>query len=145
MPKITLDDIEFNSEDLSENEKKLLASLQFVEAKINSLKNERSVLIASKLFYEEQIRKILLKIDRLEKKIQSLSPEEIQKEKSRIIKSIEKLAHEVNSKDIDIFIAELPSKYHPNPKNLPYSYSDYYIPTRRREEFLESPFKKSLK
>ncbi|MEL0033902.1 MAG: hypothetical protein VW712_13110 [Paracoccaceae bacterium] len=61
MPKITLDDIEFNSEDLSENEKKLLASLQFVEAKINSLKNERSVLIASKLFYEEQIRKILLK------------------------------------------------------------------------------------
>ena len=61
MPKITLDDIEFNSEDLSENEKKLLASLQFVEAKINSCKNELSVLIASKLFYEEQIRKILLK------------------------------------------------------------------------------------
>tara|TARA_Y100000588_G_scaffold379297_1_gene461244 strand:- start:1847 stop:2476 length:630 start_codon:yes stop_codon:yes gene_type:complete len=93
----------------------------------------------------DKMRKILLKIDRLEKKIQSLSPEEIQKEKSRIIKSIEKLAHEVNSKDIDIFIAELPSKYHPNPENFPYSYSDYYIPTRGREQFLESPFKKSLK
>ena len=59
MPKISLDDVEFNSEDLTEGDQRIFASLQFVEAKIASLKNERSVLNASKLFYEQQIRKIL--------------------------------------------------------------------------------------
>ena len=59
MPKISLDDIEFNSEDLSEADQRIFASLQFVEAKIGSLKNERSVLNASKLFYAQQIRRIL--------------------------------------------------------------------------------------
>ena len=59
MPKISLDDVEFNSEDLTEGDQRIFASLQFVEAKITSLKNERSVLNASKLFYEQQIRRIL--------------------------------------------------------------------------------------
>ena len=59
MPKISLDDVEFNSEDLTEDDQRIFASLQFVEAKITSLKNERSVLNASKLFYEQQIRRIL--------------------------------------------------------------------------------------
>ena len=59
MPRISLDDIEFNSEDLSESDQRIFASLQFVEAKIGSLKNERNVLNASKLFYEQQIRRIL--------------------------------------------------------------------------------------
>ena len=53
MPKISLDDVEFNSEDLTEDDQRIFASLQFVEAKITSLKNERSVLNASKLFYED--------------------------------------------------------------------------------------------
>jgi uncharacterized membrane protein len=59
MPKISLDDVEFNSEDLTEDDQRIFASLQFVEAKITSLKNERRVLNASKLFYEQQIRRIL--------------------------------------------------------------------------------------
>ena len=59
MPKISLDDVEFNSEDLTESDQRIFASLQFVEAKITSLKNERSVLNASKLFYEQKIRIIL--------------------------------------------------------------------------------------
>jgi hypothetical protein len=32
MPKITVDDIEYNTEDLSDNGKAQLASLQFLEA-----------------------------------------------------------------------------------------------------------------
>mgnify|MGYP001185678483 FL=1 len=34
MPKLTIDDIEFNTEDLSENGKAQLSSLQFLEAQM---------------------------------------------------------------------------------------------------------------
>ena len=43
MPKITLNDIEYNTEDLTENGKAQLASLQFLEAQMNKLKSEIAV------------------------------------------------------------------------------------------------------
>ncbi len=43
MPKITVDDIEYNTEDLSDNGKAQLASLQFLEAQMNKLKAEVAV------------------------------------------------------------------------------------------------------
>ena len=43
MPKITVDDIEYNTEDLSDNGKAQLASLQFLEVQMNKLKSEISV------------------------------------------------------------------------------------------------------
>lgn len=43
MPKITVDDIDYNTEDLSDNGKAQLASLQFLEAQMNKLKSEISV------------------------------------------------------------------------------------------------------
>ena len=43
MPKITVDDIEYNTEDLSENGKAQLASLQFLEAQMAKLKSEIAV------------------------------------------------------------------------------------------------------
>ena len=43
MPKITLDDIEYNTEDLSENGKAQLASLQFLEVQMSKLKSEIAV------------------------------------------------------------------------------------------------------
>lgn len=43
MPKITVDDIEYNTEDLSENGKAQLASLQFLEAQMNKIKSEIAV------------------------------------------------------------------------------------------------------
>lgn len=43
MPKITIDEIEYNSEDLSDNGKAQLASLQFLEAQMNKLKSEIAV------------------------------------------------------------------------------------------------------
>ena len=43
MPKITVEGIEYNSEDLSENGKAQLASLQFLEVQMNKLQSEISV------------------------------------------------------------------------------------------------------
>ena len=43
MPKITVDEIEYNTEDLSENGKAQLASLQFLEVQMNKIKAEIAV------------------------------------------------------------------------------------------------------
>jgi hypothetical protein len=43
MPKITIDDIEYNTEDLTENGKAQLASLQFLEVHMSNLKSEIAV------------------------------------------------------------------------------------------------------
>ena len=43
MPKITLDDTEYNTEDLSDNGKAQLASLQFLEVQMKKLKSEIAV------------------------------------------------------------------------------------------------------
>ncbi len=43
MPKITIDDIEYNTEDLSDNGKAQLASLQFLEAQMSRIKSEIAV------------------------------------------------------------------------------------------------------
>jgi hypothetical protein len=59
MPKITIDDIDFNSEDLSDTGKGLLASLQFVELYLKRLNDELAVLKTSKNVYENMVRKKL--------------------------------------------------------------------------------------
>ena len=43
MPKITVEDIEYNSEDLTENGTAQLASLQFLEIQMNKLRSEIAV------------------------------------------------------------------------------------------------------
>ena len=43
MPKITIDNIEYNNEDLTENGKAQLASLQFLEVQMQKLRNEIAV------------------------------------------------------------------------------------------------------
>lgn len=69
MPKITIDDIDFNSEDLSESGKGLLASLQFVELHIKRLNDELAVLKTSKNVYENMVRKKLEAADQLSNKV----------------------------------------------------------------------------
>ena len=51
MPKITVDGIEYNTEDLSDNGKAQLASLQFLEVQMNKLKNEVAVFQTAKAAY----------------------------------------------------------------------------------------------
>lgn len=43
MPKITVDEIEYNTEDLTENGKAQLVSLQFLESQMSRLKAEIAV------------------------------------------------------------------------------------------------------
>lgn len=43
MPKIKLDDIEYNTEDLTDKGKANLASLQFLEGQMNKIRNELAV------------------------------------------------------------------------------------------------------
>ena len=43
MPKITIDKVEYNTEDLSDNGKAQLASLQFLEVQMSKLKSEIAV------------------------------------------------------------------------------------------------------
>lgn len=43
MPRITVDGLEYNTEDLSDNGKAQLASLQFLEVQMQKLKNEIAV------------------------------------------------------------------------------------------------------
>ena len=51
MPKITVDGIEYNTEDLSDNGKAQLASLQFLEVQMKKLQNELSVFQTAKSAY----------------------------------------------------------------------------------------------
>ena len=51
MPKITVDGVEYNTEDLSDNGKAQLASLQFLEVQMNKLQNEISVFQTAKGAY----------------------------------------------------------------------------------------------
>ena len=51
MPKITVDGIEYNTEDLSDNGKAQLASLQFLETQMNKLKGEIAVYQTAKNAY----------------------------------------------------------------------------------------------
>lgn len=43
MATIKIDDVEYNTDDLSENAKAQVASLQFVQAEINKLKSQLAV------------------------------------------------------------------------------------------------------
>lgn len=51
MPKITVDGIEYNTEDLTDNGKAQLASLQFLEVQMNKLQNEIAVFQTAKAAY----------------------------------------------------------------------------------------------
>ena len=57
MPKIKLDDIEYNSEDMSENAKAQLVSLQFTDAQIRKLKQEIAISETARLAYIAALRR----------------------------------------------------------------------------------------
>jgi phage host-nuclease inhibitor protein Gam len=56
MPKITVDGIEYNTEDLTDNGKAQLASLQFLEVQMNKLKNEIAVFQTAKQAYVNALK-----------------------------------------------------------------------------------------
>lgn len=61
MPKITVDGIEYNTEDLSDNGKAQLASLQFLEVQMTKIKNEIAVYQTAKNTYVSALKNELEK------------------------------------------------------------------------------------
>jgi hypothetical protein len=61
MPKITVEGIEYNTEDLSENGKAQLASLQFLEVQMNKIKSEIAVYQTALAAYQIALKKELEK------------------------------------------------------------------------------------
>ena len=56
MPKITVDGIEYNTEDLTDNGKAQLASLQFLEVQLNKLRSELAVYQTAKNAYVNALK-----------------------------------------------------------------------------------------
>jgi hypothetical protein len=59
MPKITIDDIEYNTEDLSANGKAQLASLQFLEVQMKKIQLEIAVFQTARNAYLSALRQDL--------------------------------------------------------------------------------------
>jgi hypothetical protein len=56
VPKITVDGIEYNTEDLSEKGKAQLASLQFLEIQMSRLKSEMAVYQTARVSYVSALK-----------------------------------------------------------------------------------------
>ena len=63
MPKITVDGIEYNTEDLSDNGKAQLASLQFLEVQMKKIESEIAVYETAKNAYVAVLKDELAKVD----------------------------------------------------------------------------------
>ena len=59
MPKITIDGLEYNTEDLSDNGKAQLASLQFLEAQMNKIRAEIAVYQTARISYAKALKEAL--------------------------------------------------------------------------------------
>ena len=59
MPKVTIDDFEFNTEDLCDEGKDELARLQLIELQLGKLKNELSVYKTARNSYARKLKEDL--------------------------------------------------------------------------------------
>jgi hypothetical protein len=66
MPKLMVDDIEYNTEDLSDNGKAQLASLQFLEVQMKKLNSEIAVYQTARNAYISALKAELGEIDPVE-------------------------------------------------------------------------------
>ena len=63
MPKIKIDDLEYNTDDLSDNGRAQLASLQFLELQMQKLQNEIAVYQTARAAYAAQLKQEIKKAD----------------------------------------------------------------------------------
>jgi hypothetical protein len=63
MPKFTVDGIDYNTEDLTDNGKAQFASLQFLEVQMQKLKNEIAVYQTAKAAYAQALKAELEKAE----------------------------------------------------------------------------------
>lgn len=67
MAKIKIDDIEYDTDDMSDNAKAQVASLQFNEAHMNRLRNELAIADTAKIAYVNALKKELENTENSEK------------------------------------------------------------------------------
>ena len=67
MAKIKIDDIEYDTDDMSDNAKAQVASLQFNEAHMNRLRNELAIADTAKIAYVNALKKELENTENTEK------------------------------------------------------------------------------
>ena len=63
MAKIKIDDVEYDTDDMSDNAKAQVASLQFNEAHMNRLRNELAIADTAKIAYVNALKAELEKSD----------------------------------------------------------------------------------
>ena len=61
--KITIDDVEYNLDELSDNAKAQLTSIQFVDEQLQQLNNEWAVSDTARIGYTNALKAELLKIE----------------------------------------------------------------------------------
>ena len=61
--KITIDDVEYNLDELSDNAKTQLANIQFVDAQLQQLNNEWAVSDTARIGYTNALKAELAKIE----------------------------------------------------------------------------------
>ena len=61
--KVTIDDVEYNLDDLTDNAKAQLTNIQFVDAQIQQLNNEWAVSDTARIAYTNALKAELLKIE----------------------------------------------------------------------------------
>tara|TARA_B100001059_G_C17335728_1_gene333450 strand:+ start:200 stop:406 length:207 start_codon:yes stop_codon:yes gene_type:complete len=61
MPKITIDGMEYNTEDFNDNAKAQLSSLQFLEVQMSKIKSEIAVYQTAQLSYQQALKAELSK------------------------------------------------------------------------------------
>ena len=61
--KITIDGVEYNLDDLSDNAKNQLANIQFVDAQLQQLNNEWAVSDTARIGYTNSLKTELAKVD----------------------------------------------------------------------------------
>ena len=67
MAKIKIDDVEYDTDDMSDNAKAQVASLQFNEAHMNRLRNELAIADTAKIAYVNALKKELESTENTEK------------------------------------------------------------------------------
>jgi hypothetical protein len=63
MPKVTVDEIEYNTEDLTETGRATLASLQFLEGQMKKMRNEMAVYLTAQNSYVAALKAEIEKSD----------------------------------------------------------------------------------
>ena len=63
MPKITVDEVEYNTEDLTETGKATLASLQFLESQMQKIRNEIAIYRTAQISYIAALKAEIEKSD----------------------------------------------------------------------------------